>query len=985
VRETPTAPSDATDVREALDFLEARFDRWHREGVLPDDTRATLFRHYAALRTGLDAGRLPGAEFPLAPAESCWSCHAVAPDGAVYCDHCGAPLRMAEATSLRYLQLLHRELRSHLDAGRVTLAAAHACIKETNGWIAMLRKKLDGLRAPRTVEPAGDTPRQASERPPADRPPRRNVLEVVLDPRSIQWLLASGGALLTLGLVIWLAASGIFQNKLFVAVLLGTGNAALLGAGWAAFRFTRFQTAGRAVTLLACLLMPLNLWFYDAQGIISLERGDHLWIPALIMCVLYESSARILRDSKLVYVLVGGVVLTGLLMLADRGFDRFWEVQAPATLLVVLGLLSIHAERAFPEGDGPFSRKRYGRAFFEAGHAVLGAGLLLVLGAQVCGGPLYGMYEPIYQSFGHGQPEIVTTASGRLTALLLVLAGGYGYVWSGLLTRHGRGFLHAALFTLFWAEVLVIDLVAWPLPTVEVFILTLTLTGLAANLFLASPAGRNLGQSGVGLSLGLALCVVPVAVGVVLHLRATADLAEAWRYPLGVSYVATMVVAAVSCRVGAFLFRHQRPALAQTYFFGTGAATLAAAAGLLHVVYPGSGWQGQAPLLMLIPIFYALAARAYRGHTPERPLMWVAHAATGVMLVSSVGATLRGFAFVQGQSLNLSLACFFAEAAAFYALAAAFGKRGGNVYAGTAAACAALWQVLKYHHVADEYFTLAFALAGLALLVAYRLALPERFGARRLATAAFQCANTLLTLAFAAAALMTTGELLAETASTRLLVPLLLLLAATDLLAVWLVREKNWRRWYLTMAVLHVGLVVLVLAVLGALTTWQKVEIVCVTLGTCLLASGHVGLFREREGHDEIVSDSLLAGSLLVAAPLTASVLWCRATGQAFDTFHTLNEIGMLAAGLVLLAGGFMLRVRSTTLTGSSVTGLYVASLLLYVRLPDQLRTTAVYLMIGGGVFFGGGVLLSVYRDRLLTLPERIKRREGLFRVLTWR
>ena len=35
--------------------------------------------------------------------------------------------------------------------------------------------------------------------------------------------------------------------------------------------------------------------------------------------------------------------------------------------------------------------------------------------------------------------------------------------------------------------------------------------------------------------------------------------------------------------------------------------------------------------------------------------------------------------------------------------------------------------------------------------------------------------------------------------------------------------------------------------------------------------------------------------------------------------------------------------------------------------------------------FFGAGLLLSVYRDRLRTLPDRFKRREGVFRVLTWR
>lgn len=40
------------------------------------------------------------------------------------------------------------------------------------------------------------------------------------------------------------------------------------------------------MTLLACLLMPLNLWFYDAQGLITLREGGHLWIPAVVCCAL---------------------------------------------------------------------------------------------------------------------------------------------------------------------------------------------------------------------------------------------------------------------------------------------------------------------------------------------------------------------------------------------------------------------------------------------------------------------------------------------------------------------------------------------------------------------------------------------------------------------------------------------------------------------------------------------------------------------------
>ncbi len=230
-------------------------------------------------------------------------------------------------------------------------------------------------------------------------------MEILLDPRSIQWLLVSGGVLLVLGLVIWLAAEGIFQKHGVLAVCMGIANVALLAGGWAVISYTRHEMAGRALTLLACLLMPLNLWFYNAQGLITLSQGGHLWIPALVCCALYAVSARLLRDPMFVYVLVGGITMTGLLILADRDLQRFWEIAAPSTLLVCLGLVCIHAERIFAEGEGPFSRRRFGLAFFWSGHAVLGAGLLLLLGAQVWGNWLYSLSEPIYRYFESRPPR----------------------------------------------------------------------------------------------------------------------------------------------------------------------------------------------------------------------------------------------------------------------------------------------------------------------------------------------------------------------------------------------------------------------------------------------------------------------------------------------------------------------------------------------------------------------------------------------------
>jgi hypothetical protein len=42
-------------------------------------------------------------------------------------------------------------------------------------------------------------------------------------------------------------------------------------------------------------------------------------------------------------------------------------------------------------------------------------------------------------------------------------------------------------------------------------------------------------------------------------------------------------------------------------------------------------------------------------------------------------------------------------------------------------------------------------------------------------------------------------------------------------------------------------------------------------------------------------------------------------------------------------------------------------------------------MIAGGGALFGGAVLLSVYRDRLLALPDKVSRGEGVFAVLKWR
>ena len=994
-----------------MDFAQQRFEQWGKSQVIGAGPMEAITYYYNQQRQAWSnaarEGRTPPTDTSLIPADSCWSCRASVAAERENCGGCGAPVRGPAVEELRHWSFTCHEIKSHCDVGHLPLVQAHAAMSEAKSRVAALRNRLEQDRtssAPKTtVKAAADSASPCESKNVAPHEPRRPLWEILLDPHTIQWLLGLGGVLLVVGLVIWLATLGIFKNPVVVAVALGAGNALLLAGGWATIRCSRYQTAGRAVTLLACLVMPLNLWFYHANNLITLD--GNLWAAALACCVLYLASALVLRDHLFVYVLNGGVAMTGLLMLASAG--RFWEIASPAALLVGLGLISIHVERAFPEIEGPFSRRRFGMAFFRSGHVLLDAGLLLVLGAQIAGDWLYRpVFEPLYRQWNATPPAIVE-GWGQFLALALILAGTYAYFYSDIVVRRVGYYVYLAVFTLLWAEMLILEIMAIQ-NIAEAAIIALAATGLAANLLQPKllrwyepndPNPRPEGFAAAAVSLiragqplGLFLSTIPVLLGLTLHLRATYQpLNESWHLPggglyhVGWTYVLAMLATAVSCRVGAHLYRHAVPWLSGTYFFGAAAATLTGVMGLLSL----SGvktWNELAPAVMVVPILYMIAARLYRGHTQEKPLVLVAHAATGVMIAAVLAAAMHltpkhVYEPLAGKPLNLWLAAFFAEASLFYVLAAAFRKQGVNIHLATAAACGTVWQLLQYQQVAAEYYTLTFALLGFALLIGYRLAVLEWTG---LATAAFQCANALMSLSFVAAALMTLSRLATHPNGLHYsLVALLGGLAVLSLLAGWLVKDQAGRRWYIVMAITEAGLMFVTLHVLSHLTLWEKLEIFSVVIGIALLVIGHIGWHRERENQSDLVSFSLLFGSLLAGLPLLIAVLVHRC--QPVPQFSTLNELGMLIVGIVLLATGFVLQLRSTTIVGACLLLVYLISLVLYISIPKNLQTAGVWLTVSGAVLFGTAIVLSIYRDRLLMLPEKARRREGIFRVLGWR
>jgi hypothetical protein len=513
------------------------------------------------------------------------------------------------------------------------------------------------------------------------------------------------------------------------------------------------------------------------------------------------------------------------------------------------------------------------------------------------------------------------------------------------------------------------------------------------------------------LPLGAMLSVLPVVFGVVLHFRATNFvLHQNWPVEITWPLVGAMFVTALASRAAAALYRHAHAALSAFYFFATAAATLVFAAELTWMMGL-KPWETQAPLLMVIPILYLVAARLYQGHTPERPLVWCAHASTAVMIL----CTLYVFAGIIPQVAertavaekyyHLLLAVFCLEAALFYGLAAALRKAGWSIYLTTLMLAGAIWQLLDFLGTKQEFYPLAFSLLGLALLIAYRLAVLEKCEWAGLSRAGFQSANALTLLGFASGVLLSISRwALDETRlarldaagdwhnPVRLALYLMLFLTVVGLVAAWLVQQPAWRRTYFVLAIVNAAMTAFLFHKLNHEHPWRTLEAISVLVGLLLVVLGYVGWYRETEERSsEGVTFALVFGTLFLLVPLAIATVHYRFYTEGRHLRLTeaeswIDELALIIACIALLGSGVLCRLKVTTLLGSLTLAAYVLMVLIHVLYHVEGQWVyGIYIALGGGVLFGTGIVLSVFRDRLKTLPDRIKRREGVFRVLAWR
>ena len=832
-----------------------------------------------------------------------------------------------------------------------------------------------------------DPPASAKPAPPSKKSISLKLMfEALLDPRSIQWMLTLGGGLLVLGLVIWLVSLGIFKDPIVLAVAMGIGTAAIMGGGWWLTLKSRFRIAGQALTFLGCVVAPLNLWFYDAQKLITLD--NHLWIGGVVCCLMYIATVYVLRDALFMYAVEAGVTLTALLLLADQQWIN--ETSFLSAFLMALGLFSIHAERAFsPAETEHFNRRRFGMPLFWSGHAQLAVALLILLGTQICG----------WLFLREGNPLGVQWQGNSLTdspfmAGVLWLAGTYAYLYSDLVVRRVGVYTYIAAFCLLMAEVTIIGKNL----NTEGVIAVLALTALAANLLRGSLRQSSDKVNRAVHPLALGMSALPVLMGISLHMRETSQLAGQLlpASPTGWAFVGVMVLVAVCNRVSAYLFRHESYKTSASYFFLSAGSLIVAAAGLLRQLEFVT-WPQQAPLLMLIPIGYLIASRLWMGQSPERPLVWIAQTATALILAHGFLATTDDFGAVlqpvQGAINNLLLGVVFAEAAVFYMLAGIFRKRSDNVYFAAATACAAVWQLIGYWgHLHPAYYTMLYAALGVVLLGVARMVGLEQvevYGASGEKTQRlkgrglplFQSGNSILIIALLAALLQGLTQLAAQKAEWLTLTALMLTTSAS-FIAVAVAPAGNWRRLYWSSSIILSALCFLTFNVLIHLSMWQKLEIFCVVLGIVLIGASYIGRFLEIESvSDDSVSMSLWMGSLLVTVPLFVAFCYYR-----FDVgiIHWQEELAIVVLTILMLVTGFSWKVQSTTLLGGGTLFLYLLIIIGMLAYQPQVAT-GVYLAVGGGLVFLTGICLSIYREKLLELPDRIAKREGIFQVMGWR
>jgi hypothetical protein len=802
-------------------------------------------------------------------------------------------------------------------------------------------------------------------------------MERILSPQGIHALLGIGGGLFVIGLITWLATKGIFDHPLVLAAALGAGNLLILGAGFWLVLNTRYQLAGLALTLLACLVMPLHLWFYHAQKLLTFD--NHLWAAALVISLLYALTARVLKNFWFVPVFLGGVALTCLLILAD--LHQFWQITAPAITLCVLGIIAIHSERLFTlDEQSPFRRDRFGLAFFWSGHGLLALGLLGVLVAQLAGGPLYAsLTKPIYEQWGMTPTELVTTTSGKLIALLLVLAGVYAHLYSDLVVRRKGYYLQIAAVLVLWIEFIVLDYFNIKLEK-ETLLGVLAGTGLVLHLFHRWTSNTMAGALRILPFLSILFCLGATIGGVLLYFG------ESFRFfPISqqatslvsspMALLISMIIALLANGIGyATSQPDQRSA---NIYLGSTSLTALLVPALALAMWGPQSWFGQMWLILALAIIAVVVAWRY-------PLADYLGKLSHILVAFWLLLGLPHFVTLGGPDA-LSLIAILATATGYYLLTTILLAQRAAIPGAVVCAILALIHLFGWFDFALAYKMAAGAIAG-AIFTALGLAFPRlQHRNQQVGKFLLNTGHLIFFISLLATMLLGIQTLLGSRVIDHTVWSVfnaLVLEAVLALVFYWLRAREPVQKLYLAFVIGNVVLAMLLMVTLLNLPFWRKAELASVGLGIGLTVLGFLAWAKEEYGQQrqDAVTPMFLLGTLLVGVPLVLVVMGYRSKGE----FEWSDEVAMFIIGIVLLAAGCICQVRIPAIGGAVLTVLYLLGLLLFVPW-SHLGTAALVLAGGGAAIFLLGLALSIFRDKILALPVRVKERKGIFQVLGWR
>ena len=783
--------------------------------------------------------------------------------------------------------------------------------------------------------------------------------QTLLSKRALDTMMFCGGGLLTVGFAVWLWSIGVFANPIVLASAVGAINLALLGSGMWLRIATDFKITGRGILFLSSLLLPLNLWLYDSQGLISVADSEPLWIPALIISALYALIARVTRDSMFVYTLVGGIVLTGLLFIAAGPATIAFSTLPIATFLIVAGITCVLADAWFLEGDGDFSRQKFGLAFFRCGIVVLASAL----------GVLFtGQFASIVNSLllGHyAFTELATNLDNRLWSLGNLLAIAATCVCINNTRRKDISASVIGALSFIWAIAILFLLLNIELTLglgVTLAAAVLVVGNVAREFFATEKqAEQHYAWSAI---LGTALLVFSslqlVAGGLEVELIRVLQ--------LGSSSVAILTLPGV--------WTEKRGSGAVN--LGTAGISICMIAGLFRV-FPEQLELALA-LSALFPTFLLLVLLVAGQQVAKK--LENAMIASAMLTFAVWGFLLVGSAMFTAPASIAMIAVLMICCGANCVVT---GNRAAMIAMMTLAVCLAAQLLLRFDLLNAYLITISIMLAGVSLILSRFVAEKFTDNGRKVTLRVQQVGNALVQLGVVGALIFTGIALLNEGTTLNHLGLLTVQMFGLGVAGA-ATREAHWRRIFSVTAMITCVAAASVVCAISTITIWQKLEIASLVLGLLMTVAGYFGWSRENGVRNDVVSFNLVVGSLLLAVPMILGLIADRFfVDSVIGIWRYLHEIGGLIIALLLLGSGILSQVRSTTLSGATLLATFVISNILLIDFPDQLQQTSVLMMIGGGVFFFTAITLSVYRERLMNLPEKIKEGQGVFQVLKWR